>query len=251
MSEGWTPAEYIVVNLARAIRPGEITASGVNSVLPMVACVLAKRAYDFEFTYISVAGGVDVAPRKLPRSSIDPVLLGGSASIFANEDLYDLAARGRIGLMYLGAAQIDALGRTNVSAIGSWHAPKVRLPGGGGAAVLMQTVKRIAAWRTEHSPRSFVDKLDFVTAAGNLAVLVTPFAVFEREPGATDRFHLASHRGDTTPAQIAERTGFAFDAARAVPTPPMTPRERAALDALAATSLIESELPKPRVAGSG
>ena len=54
----WSPFSYIVVNLARFVRPHEITFSGVNSTMPMLACLLAKRAYDFDFTYINVAGGV-------------------------------------------------------------------------------------------------------------------------------------------------------------------------------------------------
>ena len=57
----WTPFSYIVVNLARQIGQNEIVFSGVNSTLPMLACLLAKRAYDFSFTYINVAGGVDAA----------------------------------------------------------------------------------------------------------------------------------------------------------------------------------------------
>jgi len=240
----WRDAEYVVVNLARAIQPNEVIFSGVNSVLPMAACILAKRAYDFPFTYLSVAGGVDVVPERLPRSSTDPALLAGSAAIFSNEDFYDLATRGKLDLIYLGAAQIDAFGRTNVSAIGEWAHPKVRLPGGGGAAVMMPTAPRVALWRTEHSPRTLVEKLEFVTAAGNTVVLVTPYAVFERDPAKNERLHLATHRTDVTPAEIAARTGFAFDAARAVPTPTMSKRERAALDAIDAFDLLDNEMPK-------
>ena len=62
-----------------------------------------------------------------------------SASIFANEDFYDLCTRGRMDLAFLGAAQIDGAGRANNSCIGDWHAPKVRLPGGGGGAVMTPT----------------------------------------------------------------------------------------------------------------
>ncbi len=222
----WSPFSYIVVNLARQIRPNEITFSGVNSTLPMLACLLAKRAYDFHFTYLNVAGGVEPQPQKIPHSSSDPAIVAGSAAIFANEDFYDLCARGGMDLCFLGCAQIDGGGRTNVSAIGSWHEPRVRLPGGGGAAVMLPTAKRVATWRTEHSPRALVEKLDFVTAAGNLAALVTPIAVFQRRNG---RLGLESWRPDSSLAEITRRTGFKFDAAGAGPTPMITTRERAAL----------------------
>ncbi len=218
----WSPFSYIVINLARQIRANEVTFSGVNSTLPMLACVLAKRAYDFHFTWINVAGGVEPEPAAIPHSSSDPGIVKGSAAIFSNQDFYDLCARGGIGLVYLGCAQIDAEGRTNVSTIGSWHDPKVRLPGGGGAAVMLPTAQRVATWRTEHSPRTLVDKLDFVTASGNLAALVTPIAVFQRSSG---RFRLESWHPDSSLDEVIKRTGFKFDASGAAPTAPPTARE--------------------------
>lgn len=234
----WSPFSYLVVNLARQIRPAEVTFSGVNSTLPMLACLLAKRAYDFHFTYLNVAGGVEPQPTKIPRSSSDPAIVAGSAAIFANEDFYDLCARGGMDLCFLGCAQIDAEGRTNVSAIGSWHEPRVRLPGGGGAAVMMPTAKRVATWRTEHSPRSLVEKLDFVTASGNLAVLVTPIAVFQRKSG---RLALESWHPDSSREEVVKRTGFTFDATGAEPTPMITAREREALRGLDPDGAFEAE----------
>ena len=229
MTADWTPFSYIVVNLARQIRPGELAFSGVNSTLPMLACLLAKRAYDFHFTYLNVAGGVEPAPKKIPHSSSDPAIVAGSAAIFPNEDFYDLCARGGLDLVFLGCAQVDGQGRTNVSVIGDWHNPKVRLPGGGGAAVMMPTAKRVATWRTEHSPRVLVEKLDFVTAAGNLQTVVTPIAVFQKIDG---RLALESWNSQATPDEIVKRTGFKFDATGAKPTAPLTARERDVLASL-------------------
>jgi glutaconate CoA-transferase subunit B len=228
----WTAFSYIVVNLARQIRPNEIAFSGVNSTLPMLACLLAKRAYDFRFTYINVAGGVEPQPTTIPLSSSDPAIVAGSPAIFANPDFYDLCTRGRLDLVYLGCAQIDAEGRTNVSAIGSWENPKVRLPGGGGAAVMMPTARRVVTWRTEHSPRALVKKLDFVTASGNMATLVTPLAVLQRSTNPGARFHLESWNPSVRANEIEKQTGFEFDASNASPTDPITPAERAALDVL-------------------
>jgi glutaconate CoA-transferase, subunit B len=225
----WTPFSYIVVNLARQIRPGEIVFSGVNSTLPMLACLLAKRAYDFAFTYINVAGGVEPQPVTVPLSSSDPAIVAGSPAIFANPDFYDLCTRGRLDVVYLGCAQIDAEGRTNVSTIGPWERPRVRLPGGGGAAVMMPTAKRVVTWRTEHSPRTLVDKLDFVTASGNMATLITPLAVFQRDTSPGSRFRLESWNAEVDPYDIARCSGFAFDRADARVTPAMTTAEDDAL----------------------
>src|SRR6188508_2758909 len=93
MPDHWSGFSYIVTNLARFIRADEITFSGVNSTPPMLACLLAKRAYDFDFVYINVAGGVQPTPSKIPISSSDPILSEGSTAIFANEDLRSVHAR--------------------------------------------------------------------------------------------------------------------------------------------------------------
>jgi len=229
MSRDWTPFSYLVVNLARQIRPGDTAFSGVNSTLPMLACLLAKRAYDFHYTWLNVAGGVEPVPRKIPHSSSDPAIVAGSPAIFANEDFYDLCARGGLDLVFLGCAQVDAAGRTNVSVIGDWHRPKVRLPGGGGAAVMMPTAGRVATWRTEHSTRTLVEKLDFVTAAGNLQTVVTPIAVLQKRNG---RLALESWNVLAGLDEVVRRTGFVLDASSAKPTDPITDREREALAAL-------------------
>lgn len=201
----WSPFSYIVTNLARFIRPDEVTFSGVNSTLPMLACLLAKRAYDFSFTYINVAGGVDPSPSSVPISSSDPVLAEQGMAIFGNEDFYDLAARGRMDLCFLGAAQIDGVGNTNVSCIGDWHHPKVRLPGGGGGAVLLPIARRSCTWRTEHSTRTLVRTLDFVTASGGMHGLVTPIAVFVHDG---ERLRLASWHPAVDVEEVRGRTGF-------------------------------------------
>lgn len=238
----WTPFSYVVVNLARQIRPAYIAFSGVNSTLPMLACLLAKRAYDFHYTYINVAGGVEPQPTKIPLSSSDPAIVAGSPAIFANQDFYDLCARGGLDLVYLGCAQIDAEGRTNVSVIGPWENPRVRLPGGGGAAVMMPTAKRVATWRTDHSTRALVEKLDFVTASGNLSTLVTPLAVFQRDTAPGSRFRLESFNASASLDDIRKRTGFTYDEAGARPTEPLTQREQAALRELDPTGSFAAEV---------
>lgn len=229
MAEHWSPFSYIVTNLARFVRPNEITFSGVNSTMPMLACLMAKQAYDFPFTYINVAGGVDPEPSHVPLSSSDPVLAEHSASIFANEDFYDLCTRGRMDLTFLGAAQIDGEGCANNSAIGNWHSPKVRLPGGGGGSVMLPTARRSCTWRTEHSRRTLVEKLDFRTSWGGFHGVVTPIAVFIKRD---NRLALQSWHPESSLNEVQERTGFAFDASGASPTPLPTEREQKALRAL-------------------
>ncbi len=229
MSANWTPFSYIVTNLARFIRPNEITFSGVNSTMPMLACLTAKKAYEWDFIYINVAGGVDPRPSKIPISSSDPVLAEHTASIFDNEDFYDLCCRGRMDLTFLGAAQIDGEGNANNSCIGNWHQPKVRLPGGGGGAVMLPTAKRACTWRTEHSTRTFVEQLDFRTSWGGFHGVVTPIAVFIKK---NDRLALQSWHPESSLDEVKARTGFQFDHEGAEPTALPTRGEIEALAAL-------------------
>lgn len=235
----WSPFSYLVTNLARFVRPRETTFSGVNSTLPMLACLLAKKAYDFPFTYLNVAAGVDPRPSSVPLSSSDPVLAEHSRALFANEDFYDLCARGGMDLCFLGAAQVDGRGDTNVSCIGAWHRPKVRLPGGGGGAVMLPTAKRACTWRTEHSRRTLVDHLDFRTAAGGMHGVVTPVAVFVHDG---ERLRLSSWHPEVTLDEVRARTGFDVvlhpDAA---PTPPPTGAEATALAALDPDGVFEAD----------
>lgn len=238
MSSNWSPFSYIITNLARFIRPNEITFSGVNSTMPMLACLMAKKAYDWDFIYINVAGGVDPRPSSIPISSSDPVLAEHSASIFSNEDFYDLCCRGRMDLTFLGAAQIDGEGNANNSCIGDWHQPKVRLPGGGGGAVMLPTAKRACTWRTEHSRRTFVEQLHFRTSWGGFHGVVTPIAVFTKQ---NDRLALASWHPDSSLEEVKERTGFEFNHEGATPSALPTERERAALAELDPEGFFERD----------
>ncbi|MGN6811372.1 MAG: CoA-transferase subunit beta [Thermomicrobiales bacterium] len=220
-------ADLMAVCLARLIRDSEVVLQGVGSPLPLVAIALARATHAPQAVALSVAGGVNASPARLALSSADPALAAGAAAVFANDDFYDLCARGKIDLAFLGAVQIDAQGRTNVSAIGDYARPKVRLPGGGGAAMILPTARRVVLWRSRHDRRTFVERLDFVTGAGNVDRVVTPLAVLRRVDG---RLTLESVHHWSTVDEVREHTGFALPAPDSVPpTPPPTAGELAAL----------------------
>lgn len=222
------PSDLMVVAMARLLRDGEVVFQGVNSILPMVAIALARRAHAPHLIYLNIAGGYNPTPRYLPLSTTDSELAHGSAALISNEDFYDLCARGGIDTVFLGAVQIDAAGRTNVSVIGEHQQPKVRLPGGGGAAVIMPTARRVILWRTQHTPRVFVAKLDFVTAAGNVDRVVTPLCVFQRRAG---RLTVEALMPGVRAEQVRANTGF--DVGADEDWPSLAPPSAAELQALA------------------
>lgn len=228
-------ADRMVVAMTRLLRDGEVVFQGVNSVLPMIAINLARRLHAPHLVYLNVGGGIDPAPRYMPESSTDAELAYASAALFSNEDFYDLCARGGMDTAFLGFVQMDAEGRTNTSAIGPHARPKVRLPGGGGAAMIMPTARRVLLWRTQHSPRVFVPQLDFVTAVGNVDRVVTPLCIFQRRAG---RLQVEGRFAGVADDEIRRQTGFPLLAATAWPElPEPTDAELTALHTLDPTGV--------------
>jgi len=202
----------------------------VNSLLASLAIALARRTHAPRLRHVSIGGGLDATPSVLPRSSSGAGWVEGSPVVLSNVDVYQLALRGRIDVMLLGCVQVDARGRINSTVIGEFARPRVRLPGGGGAAVLFQVVPRILVYRTRHDPGALVPAVDFVTATGNLERLVTPLAVFR---GTPDGLRLEALQPGATLEEVRRRTGFPVDPLPGLHTlAPPTPAEVAAIQAL-------------------
>ncbi len=236
---GFGPPEMMAIALARLLRNGETVFHGVASPLPMVATLLAKQSWAPDLVYLNITGSVDPRPERLPVSTVDPALLRGTRSLVTLTDLFDLAARGRLDVAFLSGAQIDQGGRINLSVIGDFARPKVRLPGGAGSAALMPSARRVILWRTKHDRRSFVDRLDFVTAAGNVDRVVTPLCVFVRRDG---RLEVESIHPGVAPEYLRAQTGFAIAADAATPlTPVPTAEELAMLALIDPDRVIDSE----------
>jgi glutaconate CoA-transferase subunit B len=132
--------------------------------------------------------------------------------------------------MLLGCVQVDGRGRVNSTVIGDFTRPRVRLPGGGGAAVLFQVVRRVIVFRTRHDLASLVSSVDFVTATGNLDRVVTPLAVFRATPAG---LRLEALQPDATLEEVTRQTGFAVEPLGEIELlAPPTAAELAALEAL-------------------
>lgn len=141
-------------------------------------------------------------------------------------ELFDCAAQGRVDAFFLGGGQIDGSGNINLVGTGEYPKTGVRWPGSFGSAYLYHLIPRVILFREEHSPRTLVKKVEFVSATGNPAALVTGKALFSWQKEQR-RFRLEStHDGDDVRAQ----TGFDFDAPSKVPsTPPPSADELALL----------------------
>ena len=142
-----------------------------------------------------------------------------------------------MNLFFLSGAQIDGQGNINLMAVGDYHRPKVRLPGGAGSAILAYVVARLVLFKTAHEPRGLVPQVDVITAPGftphlsarqrpgRLTRLVTPRCIFAFNPPEAPWLE-SLHPGDTL-EEVRRLTGFEFLAPVQAPeTPVLSARER-------------------------
>jgi len=162
-------------------------------------------------------------------------------------ELFDCAGQGRIDVFFLSGGQIDGQGNVNLVSTGDYAHPKVRFPGSFGSAYLYYVVPKVILFRTEHSRRTLVPQVDFISAPGASAgnvyrpggpiALVTNRCLFSFAAG---RFRLASVHPGHTVAEVIEHTGFAFDRPETVPeTPAPTPETLRLLREVVAPQLAE------------
>ncbi|MFP3309246.1 MAG: CoA-transferase [Acidilobus sp.] len=161
------PTDLMVKCMAGFVEDGDYVYHGLDSSLPTLAMAYAARYLGRQFTWHSVAEPFEPDPSKvvLRPSTGDPSMEPEPVGFFTTIDSFDLAAKGRMDLMYFGAAQIDEKGNVNLTAIGSYERPRVKLPGGAAAAYLFPLVRKIVVW-ARHEPRVLVPKVDFVTGSG-------------------------------------------------------------------------------------
>jgi glutaconate CoA-transferase, subunit B len=139
-------------------------------------------------------------------------------------ELFDCAGQGRIDVFFLSGGQIDGQGNVNLVSTGDYEHPKVRFPGSFGSAYLYYVVPKVILFRTEHSRRTLVPKVEFISAPGTSETnvyrpggpiaLVTNRCLFKFING---HFVLASVHPGHTVEEIIENTGFDFEVPTVVP----------------------------------
>jgi len=181
------PADIMIKAMAMQIEDGDVFLHGLASPLPALAMFLAKQTHAPNMVYFNVAEALDPDPElyKLNPCSADPRHTAGCLAFGELLEIFDLAAKGELVGMFLGGAQIDKFGNINLTCIGDYENPKVKLPGGAAAAYLTPLVKKLVIWTTNHSKRTFVEKVDFKTGIGyekgkdKKVIVISNIAVFE------------------------------------------------------------------------
>jgi glutaconate CoA-transferase subunit B len=159
-------------------------------------------------------------------------LLGSPRHTFFTDggrELFDCAGQGRIDVFFLSGGEIDGEGNVNLVSIGDHGRPKVRFPGSFGSSYLYFVVPKVILFRTEHSKRTLVPKVSFISAPGgsepNVHRTGGPIALitnrclfaFDRE---RKRFRLQSVHPGHTLAEVIVNTGFEFERPPDVPVTP-------------------------------
>jgi len=215
--------DIMVCAMARMIKDGEKVFHGVSSHMPMIATLLAKAMHAPNAVHLNIPGGVNPKePELVSFTSAGSELYDTASASFPLMEVFDLSMRGGLDVAFLSGVQFDNIGTVNASVIGDYHAPKVRLPGGAGSAVLIPTAKRAIIWRTKHDKRTFVQNVDFMTARGNVSAIVTPLCVFAMYHG---ELILKSVHSTSSIDEVAQNTGFPIKYLEMETTPPPTDEE--------------------------
>ena len=221
------PCDMMTIAMARLIEDGDTVFHGVSSHMPMVATLAAKRLHAPNAVHLNIPGGVDPQKPVLNEyTSAGGELWQNACAGFPLMEVFDLSMRGGLDVAFLSGVQFDAAGNVNASVIGEYRRPKVRLPGGAGSAVLSPTARRAIIWRTKHDRRTFANRVDFVTAQGNVSEIVTPLCIFTMYQG---ELILKSVHPYSSIEEVAENTGFPIRYFSIEQTPPPTEREMRAL----------------------
>lgn len=223
-------AELMAILMAREVRDGEVSACGALSHIPAAALLLAQALH-------------------APNAEL--IILNTVFRPFAtSRQFHFLAQRGELGLFFVSGVQIDRHGNYNLHQLGSDpEHPKARFPGGYGGGLIYYAARRTIVFRTEHTRRSLVERVDFISAAGSSppdvlrlggpSKVVTPKATFrfDREGGT---LALESIHPPCTLDEIRENTGFDLGTAPVPATVPPSAEELGTLRGPVRSKMIET-----------
>jgi len=236
-------SEMMTVAAARALDNRDVCFVGIG--LPSAACNLARLTHAPDITLVYESGTLETRPTVLPLSIGDGELCETALTTVSVPEMFQYWLQGgRISVGFLGGAQIDRFGNLNSTVIGDYSAPKVRLPGSGGATEIATCCQRIYIVM-RHDPRAFVEKLAFVTSLGHGPIgrerralgvttagptlIVTDLCTMRPHPESNE-FQVASLHPGVTREFVREKTGWGIAFADTVEeTPPPSEDELAAL----------------------
>lgn len=160
-----TPTEMMTIAASRLLTNDDICFVGIGA--PSAACNLARLTHAPGITLIYESGTLSTRPSVLPLSIGDGELCDTALTTVPVPEMFRYWLQGgRITIGFLGGAQIDRFANLNTTVVGDYDAPKVRLPGGGGAPEIASNCGQIFITMAMGS-RAFVETLPFITSFGH------------------------------------------------------------------------------------
>jgi glutaconate CoA-transferase, subunit B len=170
-----------------------------------------------------IPGAAALLARTRSNGTMRVSVLGSEDNNFFSDggkEIFDVAGQGRMDAFFLSGAQIDGKANVNLVAVGDYAQPKARFPGSFGSGYLYFVVPRVILFRLEHTPRTLVEKVDFISAPGfsddnvhrpgGPYKLITDRCLFHVDKERRC-FRLESVHPGHTVEEIHEQTGFKFD----------------------------------------
>jgi len=217
----YSTSEMMTVAAARRLKNGAVCFVGIG--LPSKAANLARLTSSPDVVLIYESGPIGAKPDVLPLSIGDGELAETADTVVSTSEIFRYWLQGgRVDVGFLGAAQVDRFGNINTTVVGDYHKPKVRLPGAGGAPEIAGSAKEVLII-LKQSPRTFVNKLDFLTSVGHgeggdsrkrLGLpgagpvgIITDLCIMEPEEG-THEFVVTTLHPGVTREQVIAATGW-------------------------------------------
>ena len=265
----YTADEIMTVTAARQLQNGTVCFVGIG--LPSAAANLARLTHAPELVLIYESGTIGTKPDVLPLSIGDGELADTADTVVSVPEMFRYWLQGgRIHVGFLGAAQIDRFANINTTVIGDYAAPKVRLPGAGGAPEIASSAGEVFIMLRQ-SRRSFVEKLNFITSAGHLnggderqklgipnqgpTRIISDLGILTPDPLSKEMTLSSLHPGVSVD-QVKEATGWPLKIAQDLAqTPPPSDAELAVLrdlntrTARAHAGIVPSARAKPSTSG--
>jgi glutaconate CoA-transferase, subunit B len=230
-----TLGELMIYQIALSIEDGILAFHGFGSPLVQLALHLAKRNHAPNLVLVAGATyGINPTPAFLTPTTNDFAMNRDAECHLSIEELFDLAASGRLGRMFLSGLQIDHWGNMNVTRLGNDGRLTLKLPGGGGGCNLSCDAGHITIWTAAHRTHAddlghrryrLVNRCDFVTSVGHRTAEGLPRSSMPYRGGGPDcivtdlgifGFNHEGHAQlrhlypDTSIELVSENTGFEF-----------------------------------------
>lgn len=223
--------ELMTCRVAAEVDEDGVTVMGSFTPLAYASYMLAKLTHAPD-AYLVGFDAVGMQPVQLSFTGAEAAAYKGAVCRWGMlTEINGIHLSNHGGVEAVSSAQFDGDGAINLSAIGPFEQPKVRLPGGAGAAEVIKMYRKMIAYFGNHNSRTLVDKVSFVTgtrwkvgresreAAGlqpGPVIVVTNLAVLVKDED-DEPFRIESVHPGVDVENVVENTGFELTVPTHVP----------------------------------